>query len=174
MLLLCQSFWSSNVNFLLLILLRNTGRGRTTKLKNFHSGNKVNGVVTSHKIQSEKRVSPGNILKTFSTIQITMSSLFCCPSLQPYRPQKLDHEAKFHNFMAWACFPQAASQGSSNGNEANLDAPKAPYAVQLVRQVNYGPLESKRYFIPLEGMDEEFTEISEGDLIQANFQKLNS
>jgi hypothetical protein len=52
---------------------------------------------------------------------------------------------------------------------------KPPYAIQVVRQVNYGPLESKRYFIPVktEGKDE-FVELVEDDLIQANFQKLNS
>lgn len=103
-----------------------------------------------------------------------MASLFCCASIQPYRPQRLDHEAKFNDFVVWARSSQAVSQNHSNGKEANLDALKAPYAVQLVRQISYGPLESKRYFTPLEGKAEEFMEISEDDLIQANFQKLNS
>ncbi|KAJ9144229.1 hypothetical protein NKR23_g6238 [Pleurostoma richardsiae] len=49
-----------------------------------------------------------------------------------------------------------------------------PFAVQLVRQVNYGPLESKRYFIPTEGEENEFVEVVEDELIRANFQKLNS
>lgn len=62
----------------------------------------------------------------------------------------------------------------NTSNETNLADLKPPYAVQLVRQVNYGPLESKRYFIPVEGKDEAFIEVVEDDLIQANFQKLNS
>ncbi|KAI3391798.1 hypothetical protein diail_6788 [Diaporthe ilicicola] len=45
------------------------------------------------------------------------------------------------------------------------------FAVQLVRQVNFGPLESKRYFVPT--ASDKFIEVSESDLIQANFQKLN-
>lgn len=49
-----------------------------------------------------------------------------------------------------------------------------PFAIQLVQQVNYGPLESKRYFVPVEGNEAEFIEIREQDLIQANFQKLNA
>lgn len=51
---------------------------------------------------------------------------------------------------------------------------KPDFAVQLVRQVNYGPLESKRYFVPNGSNDGGFIEISEDDLIQANFQKLNA
>lgn len=48
------------------------------------------------------------------------------------------------------------------------------FAIQVVRQINYGPLESKRYFIPRDSTHVEFVEITEHDLIQANFQKLNS
>jgi len=74
--------------------------------------------------------------------------------------------------MAWANFPKAASPNI--GNDTDLADLNPSYAVQLVRQVNYGPLESKRYFIPVEGRDEAFIEITENDLIKANFQKLNS
>ncbi|KAK8088429.1 MFS multidrug transporter [Apiospora hydei] len=49
-----------------------------------------------------------------------------------------------------------------------------PFAIQLVRQVNYGSLESKRYFAPTSASPSEFVEVAEDDLIQANFQKLNS
>ena len=49
----------------------------------------------------------------------------------------------------------------------------APYAVQLVRQVNYGPQESIRYFVPAKtGSD--FTETTEDNLVESNFEKLNS
>jgi hypothetical protein len=101
-----------------------------------------------------------------------MSPLFCCASIKPFRPQHLAHQTKFTTFMAWANFPMDTSPNT--GNETNLTDLKPPYAVQLVRQVNYGALESKRYFIPVEGKDEAFIEVVEDDLIQANFQKLNS
>jgi len=104
-----------------------------------------------------------------------MSFLFCCGSVKPYRPARLLHEDKFKAFIAWAEFPKDSSQSTGDGAEmVDLTALKPPYAIQLVRQVNYGPLESKRYFIPVEGKDNEFTEVAEDDLIQANFQKLNS
>ncbi|KAK4617894.1 hypothetical protein CLAFUW4_11987 [Fulvia fulva] len=59
-------------------------------------------------------------------------------------------------------------------SDADLSDLGPPFAVQLVRQVNFGPLESKRYFIPTAGQDGPFKEITEGDLVHANFQKLNA
>ena len=77
--------------------------------------------------------------------------------------------------MAWAEFPKDSSPPTGDGAEkVDLVAFNVPYAIQLVRQVNYGPLESKRYFIPVSGKDNEFVEVVENDLIQASFQKLNS
>jgi hypothetical protein len=102
-----------------------------------------------------------------------MSSIFCCESAKPYRPQYLEHQAKFTTFLAWARFPRTAAPSSGGDQKVDLIELKAPFAIQLVRQVNYGPLESKRYFIPVDGTDE-FIEVVEGDLIEANFQKLNS
>ena len=103
-----------------------------------------------------------------------MSSLFCCASVEAYRPQRLDHEAKFTNFMSWATYPRESAQGGNNGDNSIAGDLNPPYLVQLVRQINYGPLESKRYFMPLEVANDAFAEVSEDDLIQANFQKLNS
>jgi hypothetical protein len=80
------------------------------------------------------------------------------------------HESKFTTFLRWAEYPR-----SSEINTApSLDS--APYAIQFVRQVNYGPLESKRYFVVNEGGSEgdAFVEVSERWLIDANFQKLNT
>lgn len=99
-----------------------------------------------------------------------MSSLFCCSSIQGYRPQRLQHQDKFTKFMAWASFPKTASAAVE---EVDLNALDVPYVVQLVRQVNYGPLESKRYFASTRASDD-FIEVVEDDLIRANFQKLNS
>jgi hypothetical protein len=104
-----------------------------------------------------------------------MSSLFCCGSAKPYRPAHLLHQDKFNTFIAWAEFPTESSPFTGDGAEkVDLIALEPPYAIQLVRQVNYGPLEWKRYFIPVEGKDNEFVEVVEDDLIQANFKKLNS
>lgn len=51
----------------------------------------------------------------------------------------------------------------------------AVYSVQLVKQVNDGPQESIRYFIPDSGsLDSLFCEIVENDLISENFEKVNS
>ena len=75
--------------------------------------------------------------------------------------------------MSWARFPTEASLHTENVDISSSEL-KVPYVVQVVRQVNYGPLESKRYFAPLEGEDGTFIEVSEDALIQANFQKLNS
>jgi hypothetical protein len=50
--------------------------------------------------------------------------------------------------------------------------------VQFVQQVNYGPVEAKRYFIPVPdsraGDQSEFLEVTEQDLIIGNSQKLNA
>lgn len=100
-----------------------------------------------------------------------MSSLFCCSSIQPYRPQTLSHEQKFKTFMSWA---ERIRESTVSPDPVDLLALKPEFAVQLVRQVNYGPLESKRYFVPRGANDGDFLEISENDLIQANFQKLNA
>jgi hypothetical protein len=95
-----------------------------------------------------------------------MSTIFCCSSIQPFKPRTLSHEPKFRTFMAWAAHPTSATVAS--------DAPDASgvtFAIQVVKQVNYGPLESKRYFV-LRG--EEFVEVDEKWLVDANFEKLNT
>ncbi|TVY84655.1 hypothetical protein LSUE1_G000514 [Lachnellula suecica] len=95
-----------------------------------------------------------------------MESLLCCTNLEPFRPRKVDHELKFTSFMSWGKKQQKieeTSPATSNDNFA--------YAIQLVKQVNYGALESKRYFVPA---GENFAEIKERELIDANFEKVNS
>lgn len=93
-------------------------------------------------------------------------SLFCCDAIKPYKPQRIDHEAKFREFLACATLNDTSQSTNPAEDLANAD-----YVVQLVRQVNYGPLESKRYFAhtPLG-----YKEVSEKDLINANFKKLNT
>jgi hypothetical protein len=103
------------------------------------------------------------------------NNVFCCSNLQPYRPKTLDHEPKFTDFISWA---KRASLGTSGAAGKSSDTPGAtehyPYAVQLVRQVNFGPLESKRYFVPEDNPARDFVEITADDLVDANFEKVNS
>ncbi|KAL7787046.1 hypothetical protein V8C37DRAFT_412285 [Trichoderma ceciliae] len=96
-----------------------------------------------------------------------MPDVLCCSSIKPYRPRRLDHEHKFDQFMQWA---KSASPARSDGSLLISDA---KYAVQLVKQVNYGPQESIRYFTPASN-GVEFLEITESHLLGANFEKLNS
>ncbi|KAI1635291.1 hypothetical protein F4809DRAFT_614630 [Biscogniauxia mediterranea] len=100
-----------------------------------------------------------------------MSVLFCCDSIKPYRPQYISHEEKFTTFMKWASYPKEVPP---NEDKVSLDELKTPFVIQLVRQVNYGSLESRRYFARVKDQDEDFVEVDEDALIQANFQKLNS
>lgn len=110
-----------------------------------------------------------------------MSSIFCCPSPSPYRPAVLLHEDMFMPFIAWA----KLSQSAPVANSASLfqDPEELPrFVVQFVQQVNYGPVEAKRYFVPSPEASSsatfekeiEFLEVTEQDLIAGNFQKLNA
>ncbi|KFY87762.1 hypothetical protein V500_06788 [Pseudogymnoascus sp. VKM F-4518 (FW-2643)] len=105
-----------------------------------------------------------------------MAAVFCCTlGPKPYRPQILSHEAKFEAFLRWMPAAQDASTGGVTEGRRILSDDSSVYAVQVVRQVNYGPLESKRYFVSGDGeRGTTFHEITEGDLIEANFEKLNS
>lgn len=97
-----------------------------------------------------------------------MSCIFCCSNTQGYKNRTLSHEDKFRTFMSWAQYPKESSITPST------DAPSADgvtLAIQVVKQVNYGPLESKRYFVQT---GEEFVEVTEQWLIDANFEKLNT
>ena len=80
----------------------------------------------------------------------------------------------FTTFMEWASFPKTCEVPSGASGTVNLADTKPDYVIQLVRQVNYGPLESRRYFARVSSGAEKFVEVTEKDLIQANFQKLNS
>ena len=98
------------------------------------------------------------------------TTIFCCSSVSPYRPRRLDHETKFTAFTRWALV-QKSYPPVDNGSTSTLNG--ALYAVQLVRQINYGPQESIRYFVPASD-GSNFAEATEDDLIKSNFEKLNS
>ncbi|CAI0651515.1 unnamed protein product [Colletotrichum noveboracense] len=101
-----------------------------------------------------------------------MSALLCCESLKPYKALRTDHEVRFTRFMAWANdFQRTVIEEASKIDGTN----RIPlYAIQLVRQVNYGPLESKRYFVNFADCTHSYVEVAGDFLIQVNFQKINS
>lgn len=108
-----------------------------------------------------------------------MSPIFCYSSIAPYREARLTHEGKFLRFMAWARHSESSSPVTGSDSyfrNPNNNIPE--FAVQFVQQVNYGPVEAKRYFIPdtslAAGGPSEFLEVTEQDLIIGNFQKLNA
>jgi len=70
---------------------------------------------------------------------------------------------------------EASTSDGTKGTGIPSDDSSA-YAVQVVRQVNFGPLESKRYFLATKDLDGgvDFHEVTEGDLIEANYEKLNA
>ncbi|KAK4695073.1 hypothetical protein P7C71_g2607, partial [Lecanoromycetidae sp. Uapishka_2] len=103
--------------------------------------------------------------------------IFCCSLIQPYRSRQLDHEPKFSNFMSWASASGTdLPVETSASDSSNADLENKPFVVQLIRQINFGAVEFKRYFAPKEGQGEAggFVEVEEKDLVEANFQKLNS
>ena len=84
------------------------------------------------------------------------------------------HELKFITFIQWGQFPRESGSPQEIGNR--LEDLQFPFVIQLVQQVNYGAVESKRYFVRTDGAEGQsgFTELTEQDLILANYQKLNS
>ncbi|KAJ3960414.1 hypothetical protein N0V92_002951 [Colletotrichum tropicale] len=101
-----------------------------------------------------------------------MFALLCCEFLEPYKALRTDHEARFTQFMAWAKDSQPTVIEETSKIDSSNRLPL--YAIQLVRQVNYGPLESKRYFVSFADRTHSYVEVAEDFLIQVNFQKVNS
>lgn len=75
---------------------------------------------------------------------------------------RIDHDQKFKTFVEWAAFPKEAGVGGEAQGLANLGN---PHVFQLVKQVNYGAVESRRYFARTEGGNGEVTylEVTESD-----------
>jgi hypothetical protein len=79
--------------------------------------------------------------------------------------------------MSWnSALRDSLTDPVTSDDNTSLGSSGLSYVVQIVRQVNYGPLESKRYFTKAAEEDSEgsFVEVTEGNLIDANYQKLNS
>ncbi|KAF1911663.1 hypothetical protein BDU57DRAFT_543149 [Ampelomyces quisqualis] len=69
-------------------------------------------------------------------------------------------------------FPKKALSPATRRSQM-LQMSLALSIIQVVKQVNFGPLESKRYFAQIKD-DGEFVEVTEQWLVTANFQKLNT
>ncbi|CAO2656612.1 Nn.00g054150.m01.CDS01 [Neocucurbitaria sp. VM-36] len=104
-----------------------------------------------------------------------MSTVFCCTNIHGYKNQTISHEPKFTAFMSWAAFPKTSTI-TTIPSETATTSNDPSYVIQLVKQTNYGPLESKRYFVRQQTSQgtEEFVEVSEQWLIDGNFEKLNA
>ncbi|KAI5918568.1 hypothetical protein F4810DRAFT_569165 [Camillea tinctor] len=100
-----------------------------------------------------------------------MATLFCCSSIEPFKPKYITHQSMFTTFMQWASYPKEVPPKEAS---VSLEDLGTPYVIQLVRQVNYGRQESTRYFAKVQDQGEDFVEVNEDALIQANFQKLNA
>jgi hypothetical protein len=104
-----------------------------------------------------------------------MDSIFCCSSFEPFKPRIIDNEAKFKAFLSWTPTFEATSVGTVFNGPRDLPLNEGScFVIQVVRQVNYGPLESKRYFAKAAGVDVPFKEVTEQDLINTNYEKVNS
>lgn len=95
--------------------------------------------------------------------------IFCCASIEGFKNRTIDHEDKFRKFLAWAKFPK----NSELDIAATPSSAGTAYAIQVVRQVNYGPIDFKRYFL-IDAAGHGVTGVSEKVLIDSNFQKLNT
>lgn len=106
-----------------------------------------------------------------------MQPIFCCGEIEPFKPKRLDHEVKFESFMVWSKLNNLNNVEDHDDEciRTSWDL-STTYVVQIVRQVNYGPQESKRYFLSLNPSNatSTFAEVTERDLIDANYKKLNS
>lgn len=105
-----------------------------------------------------------------------MDQVFCCTQIEPFKSKRIDSEENFTAFLNWAQSSQALSTHDySDDVKTALDL-NATYVIQLVQQINYGPQDSKRYFLSLKShtLQSCFLEVTERDLIEANFQKLNA
>jgi hypothetical protein len=84
--------------------------------------------------------SPSLLSFILVTSSWTMSSIFCCPNTQPYKDHTLSHESKLQLFKLWASYPNESSI-----TEDLLSTADVTFAVRVVKQTNFGPVESKRY-----------------------------
>jgi hypothetical protein len=100
----------------------------------------------------------GAITNPLSRASGTPTEVFCCRGKTPYKPRRTDHEDLF------SAFQEISSDNCSTPVGLGEDR-----AVQVVKQQNFGPVLSSRYFkLP------NFEEISQSEFISSNYKRLNS
>lgn len=105
-----------------------------------------------------------------------MDPVFCCSQITPFKARRIDREEKFRSFIDWA---KSLSEVSSNPAESTPEISwdsTSTYVIQATRQINYGALEWRRYFVTVTklGGTSTFHEVKEQDIIDANYTKVNS
>ncbi|KAI5866332.1 hypothetical protein GGS23DRAFT_594460 [Durotheca rogersii] len=100
-------------------------------------------------------------------------AVICCDALVPYQPKPTDQESRFTLFMDWARFPRESSIAADS--DAFFISSRPDFVVQVARGAQHaGPPQSDRFFARAEGKGKPFVEVTEKDLAEANYQKINA
>jgi hypothetical protein len=110
---------------------------------------------------------------------------FCCNDIKPYpRFSRTDHDEKFNPFINVATenATKECNTPTASSSASNPSADEYPYIIQFVKQVSYGPVESRQFFAPASSTNistptpesKPYIELSEEALIAANFTKVNT
>lgn len=110
---------------------------------------------------------------------------FCCNAIKPYpRFSRTDHDEKFNPFINIVTENTTKDSNTYTASSSDTDpsANEYPYIIQFVKQVSYGPVESRQFFAPTASTDtstsalegKQYIELSEEALIAANFTKVNT
>lgn len=100
------------------------------------------------------------IEKSIASDELNQESrkVFCCKQTFFYKPTHTDHEDLFKSFIEF-----------ENNGKIPLPTRDDQRGLQVVKQVNFGPIEEKRYFA-LPG----FEEVSENEFNEMGYKRLNS
>ena len=97
------------------------------------------------------------------------NALFCCPNAAPHDIQPTDYDPRISAFITWA----------KNVTESTPvpmhQAPNFHYIIQLAERIKFGPIDSKRSFVP-QGEDDctWFYEINDSDMTLLPHQEPDS
>lgn len=112
-----------------------------------------------------------------------LDEIFCCANAKPYpRPIKIDKDHIFVRFISAAGQMKSSIDLQKGEHDASMCSrilsAQGTFVVQLVRQINYGPIESTRYFVEdptaPRTIQPHYIELMEKDLLEANYTKVNS
>ena len=105
-----------------------------------------------------------------------MPTIFCCSDVRA--SHTLGNDEKLNTFLNWAAYPTERAVHPTVEQDDKLADSDYPYYIRLAKMVNtinFGPVETKRYFAPMGEKDgaKVFVELAESDLksIAANYTK---